>query len=201
VRAFVSAFYVTEFGQRLALMSDELDLSLPQHEVSALPGANVVQALRDYQDAVMRESVLDPITTEMVRLRCARVHNCRICKTLRLDRAHSVGVDESMTSKVDFYEQSDLSPRIKRALRITDAFITRPDSLTDETAADAKEYLSPEQRASLLLSITKWSTQKIHVALGTDGADALPKNSDGVSFFDFDEDGRVAGYAAVPTDS
>ena len=44
------------------------------------------------------------------------------------------------------------------------------------------------------LDITKWSTQKVHVALGTDTAYTLPKNEQGLSFFSLDTDGRVSGF-------
>ena len=47
----------------------------------------LVAALAAYQDAVVRSANLDPALTEMVRLRCARQHNCRICQTLRLGEA------------------------------------------------------------------------------------------------------------------
>jgi hypothetical protein len=33
-------------------------------------------ALRDWQAAVVRLDGVDPITTELVRLRCARHHDC-----------------------------------------------------------------------------------------------------------------------------
>ena len=33
-------------------------------------------ALGAYQDAVVRLEALDPVTTELVRLRCARQHQC-----------------------------------------------------------------------------------------------------------------------------
>ena len=33
-------------------------------------------ALDAYQEAVVRLTLLDPITTELVRLRCARSHDC-----------------------------------------------------------------------------------------------------------------------------
>ena len=33
-------------------------------------------AIAAYQDAVMRLEGLDPVTTELVRLRCARQHQC-----------------------------------------------------------------------------------------------------------------------------
>jgi hypothetical protein len=51
----------------------------------------------------------------------------------------------------------------------------------------------------MCLDITKWSTQKIHVALGTDGAEAVPKNEQGLSFFGFDDLGQVTGYSPTPT--
>ena len=54
----------------------------------------------------------------------------------------------------------------------------------------------PEEIAELLVDITKWSTQKIHVALGTDGADHVPVNERGISYLSFDEDGRVAAMSA-----
>jgi hypothetical protein len=46
--------------------------------------------------------------------------------------------------------------------------------------------------------VSKWSTQKVKVALGTDGADRLPLDERGVSFFRFDGRGRVAGFSADP---
>ena len=34
------------------------------------------QALASWQAAVMRLDAVDPVTTELVRLRCARYHDC-----------------------------------------------------------------------------------------------------------------------------
>jgi len=54
----------------------------PERRVPALtPGAKppapaLGAALGAYQDAVMRLSSVDPVTTEMVRLRCAYQHQC-----------------------------------------------------------------------------------------------------------------------------
>jgi hypothetical protein len=49
--------------------------------------------------------------------------------------------------------------------------------------------------------VSKWSTQKVHVALGTDAADRLTLDDQGVSWFRFGSDGRVAGFAARPDDA
>ena len=154
--------------------------------------AALVAALAAYQDSVMRLRALDPVVTEVVRLRCARQHDCRICQTLRLADAAIEGADDSLTSKIDFYERSDLEERLKVALRITDAFIWQPASISPALARQAHEYFSEAELAEMLMDITKWSTQKIHVALGTDGAERLPVNESGIAYLRFADDGSVA---------
>jgi alkylhydroperoxidase family enzyme len=156
--------------------------------------------LSAYQDAVVRSRHLDPVVTELVRLRCARQHDCRICQTLRLADAARAGVDAQMTDQIDHYESSDLSERQKTALRIVDAFIWRPTEMSDELVEQAHAHLTDAELAELLVDITKWSTQKVHVTLGTDGIDRLPVGDAGVAYFGFDSGGRVAGYSESPAD-
>jgi AhpD family alkylhydroperoxidase len=197
-RALVSAIYVVEFTQRLQLIATRVldDDAWSPALVSPRPvgDASPADLLKEYQAAVMRGNTLDPMTTELIRLRCARTHRCRICQTLRLADARAAGVDEEITAQIDFYERSDLPDRAKVALRVTDAFIIRPDLLSDTVAEQARMSFEPAQLASLCLGITKWSTQKIHVALGTDGADGLETDDDGVALLSFDETGRPTGY-------
>ena len=194
-RALVTAIYVVEFTQRLQLVAARLLDDAPGPVNSLAP---VDASLDGYQAAVVRGSALDPVTTELVRLRCARTHHCRICQTLRLADSRAAGVNEDMTAKVDFYERSDLPERAKVALRVTDAFITRPDLLTDAVVEQVRGWFGPDELASLGLDITKWSTQKIKVALGTDGADRLVTDADGVALFGFDSDGQAAGFRRRP---
>jgi len=197
-RELVSAIYVVEFTQRLqmtaARLLDDDPTEPPPIGSPAVGDVTPADLLAAYQEAVVRGSTLDPMTTELVRLRCARTHRCRICQTLRLAGARAAGVDEAMTAQVDFYERSDLPERAKVALRVTDAFIIRPDLLSGTAAEQARTSFQPAELASLCLDITKWSTQKIHVALGTDGADGLETDEDGVALFGFDETGRATGY-------
>jgi AhpD family alkylhydroperoxidase len=211
-RALVTAIYVVEFTQRLQLIAARLldaalaaipagsctaaDFLMADFVAADFAGADASAAglLDAYQAAVVRGSALDPVTTELVRLRCARTHHCRICQTLRLADSRAAGVDEDMTAKVDFYERSDLPERAKVALRVTDAFITRPELLSDVVAGQARASFGSAELASLCLDITKWSTQKIKVALGTDGADRLETDADGVALFGFDADGQATGY-------
>ncbi len=151
----------------------------------------LLSLMSDYQNAVVRSSHLDLVTTELVRLRCARQHDCRICQTLRLSDAATAGVDSAMSDQIDFYEQSTLSERHKVALRIVDAFIWRPSEMDPTLVRQAHEYFSDDELAELLVDITKWSTQKIHVTLGTDGIDDVVVDADGVSYFSFSSDGAV----------
>jgi len=67
-----------------------------------------------------------------------------------------------------------------------------------DAVATARALLTADELAELCLDVSKWSTQKVHVALGTDSADRLPLGADGVSFFRFGDDGRVAGFSARP---
>lgn len=152
----------------------------------------LVTLLAAYQDTVMRSRHLDAVTTELVRLRCARQHDCRICQSLRLADARDAGAGDDVLAKIDHYETSDLSERHKVALRLVDAVIWRPADLGESLSRQVQEHFSDEELAELLLDITKWSTQKIHVTLGTDGTDRLPLDDNGVALLDFDETGAAA---------
>lgn len=152
----------------------------------------LVGLLAAYQDVVVRSRLLDPVTTELVRLRCARQHDCRICQSLRLAEARDAGVTDTITAQIDHYESSDLTERQKVALRIVDAFIWLPGEMTDDLVAQAHEHFTDAELAELLVDITKWSTQKIHVTLGTDGTERIPLDEAGIALLSFDEHGSAA---------
>jgi alkylhydroperoxidase family enzyme len=203
VEDIVRAFFLTEYALRLELISGRLfdgpvvPAPRPPVAPSADPGRALRQAVADYADAVVRGRSLDPVVTELVRLRCARTHNCRMCRTLRLTDARAAGVDDAMAAAVDRYETSDLDDRAKAALRITDALITMPSGLSPSAVEHAHTVLGEDELAELCLDVSKWSTQKVRVALGTDGAESLPLNEQGISFFRFDDAGRPVGFSAV----
>jgi AhpD family alkylhydroperoxidase len=153
--------------------------------------ADLMARLVTYQDTVMRSGHLDPVTTEIVRLRCARQHDCRICQSLRLTDARQAGADDELLAQIDHYETSDLPERQKVALRLVDAFIWRPSDLSDDLVAQVQAQFTDVEIAELLVDITKWSTQKIHVTLGTDGTDRLPLDEHGVALLSFGPSGSA----------
>jgi AhpD family alkylhydroperoxidase len=124
-------------------------------------GTELDGAMAAFERAVVRLQGLDPITTELVRLRCARIHDCRRCRSVRDDAALEAGFDEELGAKVDHYEQSDLEPRHKAALRLADAMILG----APVDRADARAHFSDAELAELLLDVVKWSVQKPLVAL------------------------------------
>ena len=123
-------------------------------------------ALMELQGAVIRHCVLDAVTMELVRIRCANVHDCRVCRQVRLEPARAAGADETVLAKVQFYERSDLAERHKVALRLADAhlFGSVPDALPEQVAA----HLTPEEAVDIVLLVAKCSYQKSLVALGLD---------------------------------
>ena len=171
----------------------------PGHRRPADACTALREALADYQDAVVRGDALDPVLTELVRLRCARTHNCRICQTLRLADARDAGADDAVTAAVDRYETSDLDERTKAALRITDALITMPASLSPEAAAAARALLTAGRaRRAVPGRVEVEHAEGARGARAPTRPTACRSATRGVSWFRFDGDGRVAGFSARP---
>lgn len=114
---------------------------------------------------------LDPITTEVVRLRGAVAHNCRLCKSLREGAALDAGGTESMYSDIEQYESSRLlEDRHKAALRYVDALIWTPSAIDAEVVAGVREHFSDAEAMELTLDVMRNAANKIAVSLGADAA-------------------------------
>lgn len=143
--------------------------------------------IEDMLRAVARLGQLDPVTTELVRLRGARAHRCRICQSrLSLSALEAAG-DRGVFDEVDRYEHADLPERAKVALRLTDAFITQPQLVDETLAAAVRTHFTPAEAAEIVCDVARNATNKVAVALGADGAVV----TDGVEYFDVDESGDV----------
>ncbi len=136
-------------------------------------GTPLDTAMAAFEQAAVRADAVDAITTELVRLRCARLHDCRRCKSLRDDAALAAGFDERLGAEVDDHERSTLlEPHQRAALRLTDAMLLSPGRLDAALRADLREHLSDVQIAELCLDVVKWSVQKALVALRIEPAPA-----------------------------
>ena len=154
---------------------------------SGLPrwGGDFDDAIDSFAASVMRATSVDPVITELVRLRCAQYHDCRICGSLRLHEAVEQGVDEATVSMITHYEDSDLSDAAKVALRLADAMIIRPSTANGNLRAELREHFTESQIAEICLDVVKWSQQKYLVALRVE----MPPWSR-LGILTFDEDGN-----------
>jgi hypothetical protein len=136
---------------------------------------------------IAKQQALDAVTTELVRLRGARRHNCRLCQSRRTISALEAGATESMYEQIDGYQASELSERHKVALALTDALVTRPDEITPALAADVRRLFSPVEIAELLADVFRNSCQKVSVAFAQDAALV----TEGVEYYDLGADGQI----------
>jgi hypothetical protein len=107
--------------------------------------------------------------------------------SLRLAVARQQGLDDTMAAKVDRYEASDLAEGHKVALRLADALMSLPGSISAELREQARRHFSAEQVLELTLDVMKWNSQKVSVALGTDHEVRPGRLTD----LRFDGDGRA----------
>ena len=98
---------------------------------------------------VARLRALDPVTTEIVRLRGATQHNCRLCKSRREGNALDAGGSESLYDQIERYETSE---RADRSAQGGAAVRRRADLVTRHHRAGAgrrgARRTSPRQRHS-----------------------------------------------------
>jgi alkylhydroperoxidase family enzyme len=144
--------------------------------------------LNGFVPAVARLRALDPVTTEVVRLRGAAQHNCRLCKSRREGNALDAGGSESLYDDIERYETStSLSERHKAALRYVDALIWKPSGLDAEVAAGVRDHFTEDEAFELTLDVMRNAANKIMVALGADA----PRVSEGTELFRVDADGQT----------
>jgi alkylhydroperoxidase family enzyme len=137
---------------------------------------------------VARLRALDPVTTEVVRLRGATQHNCRLCKSRREGHALDAGGSESLYEQIEWYETSDaLTDRHKAALRYVDALVWTPATIAPEVAAGVRRYFTEAESFELTVDVMRNAANKIMVALGADAA----KVEHGTERFLVDEDGQT----------
>jgi len=136
---------------------------------------------------------LDPVTSELVRLRGARQHRCRLCSSLRSRAALRAGADDRAFAAVDDYRDSDLAPLARAALAFTDAMLWTPGRIDPATVAGLRAQADAAQQVELVLDVTRNALNKIAVALGADAAHV----EDGIEIYDVAPDGSLV-YGLEP---
>ena len=123
----------------------------------------------DFLLSVARMRVLDPVTSELVRLRGAAQHNCRLCKSLREGNALDAGGSETLYEEIEHYDSSALlDERAKAALRYTDGLIWTPAHLVADDVAEVRSRFSEVEAVELTFDVMRNASNKVAVSLGGD---------------------------------
>jgi len=130
---------------------------------------------------------LDPVTSELIRLRGARQHDCRLCQSLRSRSALRAGATDATFDAVDHHAHSDLSPLQQAALAFTDAMIWTPGHLDPPVVDRLRAEADAAQQVEVVLDLTRNALNKVAVALGADAAHV----EDGVEIYDVGPDGEL----------
>jgi hypothetical protein len=187
----VAAIFIADFVPRVWAGFDALHMGRHGH------GGDVAwdhdtdptgPLLNEFLPAVARLRDLDPVTTEIVRLRGAMQHDCRLCKSRRETAALDAGGSEDLYRQIEDFEAAEgLTEAQKAALRYVDALIWTPSSIDAEVADGVWNYFSEDQAFELTLDVMRNACNKIMVALGADA----PLVTEGTELFSVDADGQT----------
>jgi alkylhydroperoxidase family enzyme len=137
---------------------------------------------------VARLRELDALTSEVVRLRGAAQHNCRLCKSLRETTALDAGGSETLYGDIEQFEASaQLTDRHKAALRYVDALIWSPAHIDRGIAEAVRAHFSDAESVELTLDVMRNASNKVAVALAGDA----PRVENGTEQYLLDADGHT----------
>jgi alkylhydroperoxidase family enzyme len=144
--------------------------------------------IEGFLPAVARLRKLDPVTTEIVRLRGAAQHNCRACQSRRDSTALDQGGSESLYAEIEHYGTSEhISDRHRAALRYVDGMIWSPSRFGSDVVAGIRAHFSEEEALELTFDVMRNACNKIMVSLGADA----PRVEEGTELFRIAEDGQT----------
>lgn len=194
------ALFALDYGRRVAMVLTALFPDEPRPGSGRVGGGRpadrmggpvdgiaLLGAFDELSRAVALLDAVDPVTTELVRLRGARQHNCRLCQSTRSVRALEAGADEALFDATERYEDSDLVERQVVALRLCDAIITGPGSVEPTLADQVHRWFTSVQVVELVMDVMRNSGQKIAVALAADE----PHVTSGIERFEITDRGDV----------
>jgi alkylhydroperoxidase family enzyme len=146
------------------------------------------EVFNEFLPFVGRLRSLDPLTSEVVRLRGAAAHNCRLCKSVRESRALDAGGSETLYDDIAQFEVSSLiDDRAKAALRYVDALIWTPAHLDADVVAEVRARFSEAEAVEITLDVMRNASNKVAVSLGGDA----PRVSEGTETYLLDVDGQT----------
>jgi alkylhydroperoxidase family enzyme len=178
--------YVAEWVPRLRATLDAIFGADPWPEVELETTTRAYGLMDEFVRSVARLDRVDAVTTELVRLRGARLHACRVCMARRSVAALESGADATLFDDLDDYRRRDLEPAQQAALALTDAMIWTPADLREADLDAVRAHLTPPQAVEVALDVARNASNKIAVGLGVDAP-----QTDGLQLFEVDDAGRL----------
>jgi hypothetical protein len=140
---------------------------------------------------VAKLPALDPVTSELVRLRGARAHDCRLCQS----RRNVTAIDLAGGSDLfDDRDPSGISDAQALALQVVDAFVWQPIRWPLGLGEQVVGALGPAAATELTLDIVRNAANKIAVAFDADD----PQVETGVEYYDIDVSTGELRYNVSP---
>lgn len=189
---FVQAVYVLDQVARLSGVIRQLLGDSPLDTDPHAGPAELWPAIERMMRAVITIRGLDPLTAELVRLRGARLHNCRVCQSRR--RVTAVAAGAALLEHPRPADTAGLENYQRAALLLTDAILLSPGSVPAEVIEAVTTHLAPELALEVAMLVAHNAANKIAVALGADA----PTVTDGVEYYDVDEVGEYAYGLPLP---
>lgn len=165
----------------------------PAAAIDVEPFHDLWSGIQALLDGVPALQAVDPVTTDLARLRLAGHHRCRLCRSLRSWSALAAGADDASYATVDG-DDPDRSDAEQAALDLVDAFAWTPGHLGDDLVARVHATWSTEQQVELVLDAARNAANKLAVAFGADD----PHVTDGIEVFDVAPDGTVTYGLTAP---
>jgi alkylhydroperoxidase family enzyme len=181
---FVQALYVVDVFQRGRIALERV-FGVPYGPAPAPATGDLWSTLEEFMRIVALDTALDPVTTELVRLRGARAHDCRICQSrLSLRAVESAGDEALFAADAD---DAALTERQRAALAFADAVIWQPTAIDDTLITRVRSELTDAEIVEIVLDLVRNAANKIAVSLGGDEAVV----ADGTEYYDVDATGDV----------
>lgn len=148
---------------------------------------NATDVAHEFVRVVHNLHGLDPVLSDVVRLRVAHAHNCRLCKSLRSRTALDAGATDDDFVGVGDYERSALPAPAKSALALVDAMLWSPARIPGTVLDRVREHFTPSQAVELVLDVMRSGWNKTTVAAQLDEAHVTT----GTQVYEYHDDGTM----------
>jgi len=171
----VQALYLLDVGQRVDLVLTTLlgDTVTTESWAWGATGeipADPMVAIMAMLAAVGRLQLVDPVTKELIRLRGARLHECRRCQTVRSVAALNAGANDELLNADDPASISQLSTGTLAALELVDAMFVGPPVIDQELVGRLTQSYDSGELVEIVSYLLRNACNKIPVAFGVDDA-------------------------------